>query len=157
MQIARIFRRLAVYDSRIRGADKIIRRTGRRDFAHKFLHRLGKLVKAQRVLNHVARIFRRERFVIGKEIFRLHEINFRLFIVTAMNRVVRALEQTLFTVLGKFQRKIFIRVGGQIFQQTRRHDGGRGDIVFHLNFDGGMKIFPQTERAPRAVTVETDA
>ena len=101
LQIARIFRRLAVHEARIGGADEIIRRAGLRDFAHEFLHRLGELVEAQRVLDHVARVRRRERLVVGKEIFRLDEIIFRLLVVAAMNRVVGPLEQALFAVLRR--------------------------------------------------------
>src|SRR5674476_1457275 len=44
-----------------------------------------------------------------------------------------------------------------MFQRGGGHDRGRGDVVFHLHFDGGMKIFAQTKRAPRTVGVKTDA
>ena len=157
LEIARIFRRLAVHEARVGGADEIIRLAGLRDFAHELLHRLGELVEAQRVLDHVPRVRGRERLVVGKEILRLDEIVFRLLVVAAMNRVVGPLEQTLFAVLHEFQRQIFVRAFRQIFQRAGRNDRGRRDVVFHLHFHRRMKILAQAERAPRAVVVKADA
>ena len=77
-------------------------------------------MEAQRVLDHFPGVGRRERLVVGKEIFRLDEIVFRLLVVAAMNRVVGPLEQALFAVLHEFQRQVFVRAFRQIFQHARR-------------------------------------
>ena len=74
-----------------------------------------------------------------------------------MNRVVRALEQTLFAILREFQRQIFVRAFRQIFQHAGGNDRRGGDVILHLHFHGRMEILAQAERAPRAVVVEADA
>ena len=105
LQVARIFGRLAVHQARMRGRDEKLRLAGLREFPDQRLHRLGELQKPMASSIDLARVLGRERLVIGEKIARLREIGFRLLVVTAMNGVVRPLEQAVFAVLDEFERR----------------------------------------------------
>ena len=88
----------------MRRGDEIVRAALLHEFANEPLHRLGVLAELDHVLQHLLRGLEIERFVIGEEISRAREIQLRLLVVAAMNRVVGPLEQSVLAILGELHR-----------------------------------------------------
>ena len=67
-----------------------------------------------------------------------------------MDRLVRALEKPVFGVVNKFDRRVgVIRV--EMLERPGGHDHRGGDVVLHLHFGRGMKVFAQPKNAPGPV------
>ena len=155
LQIARVLRRLAIDHARVCRRNEIARRCTLRRFGSagdQTLHRLGVGGKTDDILDQILGVGPAQRLEVGNEGIRFGDIGFGLMVVTAMNRIVRTLEQSVFAVLDELARQA---AGFSGNDTGGRHDAGR-DVVLGLNLAGRMKIMAQTEDPPRTVFFETD-
>ena len=93
-------------------------------------HRLGKGVEADRILDDCPGGVAVERLVIGKIISGAREIAFGALVVTAMNRLVGALEERCFAVVHEFLRYAARGRGRRNCEEgiSRRGAGWRGFV-----------------------------
>ena len=73
-----------------------------------------------------------------------------------MDGVIGPLEQAVFAVVNELHGEIAIP-GIQARERRGRDDDRGGDVVLEGDFRGGLKIFAQTKRPPRAIGIEAHA
>ena len=93
LQIARILRRNAIDDARMRGRNNVFGAWVRDEIQEQLLHRLGVLIELDDMIDDGPRLVDRERFEVRKESPRLSDIAFGILVEAAMNGVVGTLEQ----------------------------------------------------------------
>ena len=158
LEVARVLGRLAIDDARIGIGDEEGGCAGLHIARNHLLHRPRVFVITNGILEDVARVPDGQWLVVGEEISAVGKIEFGDFVVTAVDGIVRTLEQTVFAVVHEFHPGQLLRLRvEQPLDKRARHHGRRRDVVLHLDLGRRIEIFAQPEGAPRVLRIEADA
>ena len=149
LQVARILGRTAFDQTRVGIADEKRGVPGRDVALDHFLHRTRVFVETDGVVENGLRVPDGQWLVIRKEISPVREIELRDFVIAAMNGIIRPLEEPVFAIVDELHpgqaRGLRVEQRGETLAG---HQGGSGDVVFHLDLDRGEVVFAQPEGAP---------
>ena len=149
LEVARVLGRLAIDDARIGIGDEEGGGAGFHVARNHLLHRPRVLVITNGILEDLARLPDGQRLVVGEEVAAVGKIEFGHFVITAVDGIVRTLEQTVFAVVHEFDPGQLLRLRvEEPLDKRARHHGRRRDIVLHLDLGRRIKIFAQSEGAP---------
>ena len=87
---------------------------------------------------------------VSCQVARLGKVQFCLFIQPAVDSIIRALEQAVFTVFHKFLAECWRDSGTNLSHVPGRHDNAATDVVLSLYFGSRDKVLTQLECSPTA-------
>ena len=159
LKIPGIFTRLPVNETRMGRTDNVLRaRIDFHEISEDLFHRFGEMVKPNRVFDDLLPLLARLGLVVGKEISPFGKIEFRLLVVSAMDRFIRSLEKAILAVFRELVTgETHIRMQKILVDGTTGNDERCRDIILALQLGRGSKVFPQTKHPPRSVFTISDS
>mmetsp|Transcript_3513 Transcript_3513/g.8398 ORF Transcript_3513/g.8398 Transcript_3513/m.8398 type:complete len:938 (+) Transcript_3513:180-2993(+) len=150
LEVAGVGRGLAVDETRVRRGHAELRGGALEECEEALLHGLGELLEADSVVDDRLDLLAGHRLEVGDEAARARHVLLRDLVVSAVDGLVRALEEAEFDVLGDFdgrqgraEVKALDLLGGD-------HDGG-GDVILRLELVAGEEVLAEGEGLPGEV------